>query len=118
MVPVASHLPIPFPAQCKQLCCELQELQHHRQASEEEQRRLQRELKCAQNEVLRFQTSHHATQVNTDGKGVWGGQKGLQGVAASGEDERRVKLCSADSCLQPGVQSPGDPLEKSHSIAF
>ncbi|XP_019501638.1 PREDICTED: coiled-coil domain-containing protein 136 [Hipposideros armiger] len=47
---------------CKQLCCELQELQHHRQASEEEQRRLQRELKCAQNEVLRFQTSHHATQ--------------------------------------------------------
>ncbi|KAF6275857.1 coiled-coil domain containing 136 [Rhinolophus ferrumequinum] len=48
--------------QCKQLCCELQELQHHRQASEEEQKRLQRELKCAQNEVLRFQTSHHATQ--------------------------------------------------------
>lgn len=118
MVPVASHLPIPFPAQCKQLCCELQELQHHRQASEEEQRRLQRELKCAQNEVLRFQTSHHATQVTTDGKGVWGGQKGLQGVAPSWEDERRVRLCSADSCLQPEVQSPGDLLEKSHSIAF
>uniref|UniRef100_A0A8C4LJH0 Coiled-coil domain containing 136 n=1 Tax=Equus asinus TaxID=9793 RepID=A0A8C4LJH0_EQUAS len=43
---------------CKELCCELQELQHHRRVSEEEQRRLQRELKCAQNEVLRFQTSH------------------------------------------------------------
>ncbi|XP_063097161.1 coiled-coil domain-containing protein 136 isoform X15 [Cavia porcellus] len=42
---------------CKELCCELQELQHHRQISEEEQKRLQRELKCAQNEVLRFQTS-------------------------------------------------------------
>ncbi|XP_044102460.1 coiled-coil domain-containing protein 136 isoform X3 [Neovison vison] len=47
---------------CKKLCCELQELQHHRRTSEEEQRRLQRELKCAQNEVLRFQTSHNATQ--------------------------------------------------------
>ncbi|XP_034876957.1 coiled-coil domain-containing protein 136 isoform X2 [Mirounga leonina] len=47
---------------CKELCCELQELQHHRQTSEEEQRRLQRELKCAQNEVLRFQTSHNVTQ--------------------------------------------------------
>ncbi|XP_045877438.1 coiled-coil domain-containing protein 136 isoform X3 [Meles meles] len=47
---------------CKELCCELQELQHHRRTSEEEQRRLQRELKCAQNEVLRFQTSHNATQ--------------------------------------------------------
>ncbi|KAM5255130.1 coiled-coil domain-containing protein 136 isoform 12-T12 [Ctenodactylus gundi] len=47
---------------CKNLSCELQELQHHRQASEEEQRRLQRELKCAQNEVLRFQTSHSAVQ--------------------------------------------------------
>ncbi|XP_012576371.1 PREDICTED: coiled-coil domain-containing protein 136 isoform X5 [Condylura cristata] len=47
---------------CKELCCELQELQHHRQTSEEEQRRLQRELKCAQNEVLRFQTSHSAAQ--------------------------------------------------------
>ncbi|XP_057588991.1 coiled-coil domain-containing protein 136 isoform X4 [Hippopotamus amphibius kiboko] len=47
---------------CKKLCCELQELQHHRRTSEEEQRRLQRELKCAQNEVLRFQTSHSVTQ--------------------------------------------------------
>ncbi|XP_012892734.1 PREDICTED: coiled-coil domain-containing protein 136-like, partial [Dipodomys ordii] len=47
---------------CKDLCCEVQELQHHRRASEEEQRRLQRELKCAQNEVLRFQTSHSLTQ--------------------------------------------------------
>ncbi|XP_073755271.1 coiled-coil domain-containing protein 136 isoform X3 [Callorhinus ursinus] len=47
---------------CKELCCELQELQHHRQTSEEEQRRLQRELKYAQNEVLRFQTSHNVTQ--------------------------------------------------------
>uniref|UniRef100_A0A8C3VXP1 Coiled-coil domain containing 136 n=1 Tax=Catagonus wagneri TaxID=51154 RepID=A0A8C3VXP1_9CETA len=47
---------------CKKLCCELQELQHHRRTSEEEQRRLQRELKCAQNEVLRFQTSHDVTQ--------------------------------------------------------
>ncbi|XP_032131930.1 coiled-coil domain-containing protein 136 isoform X11 [Sapajus apella] len=47
---------------CQELCCELQELQHHRQVSEEEQRRLQRELKCAQNEVLRFQTSHSVTQ--------------------------------------------------------
>ncbi|XP_058580340.1 coiled-coil domain-containing protein 136 isoform X3 [Neofelis nebulosa] len=47
---------------CKELCCELQELQHHRQTSEEEQKRLQRELKCAQNEVLRFQTSHNAAQ--------------------------------------------------------
>nr|KAF6418019.1 coiled-coil domain containing 136 [Rousettus aegyptiacus] len=47
---------------CKELCCELQELQHHRLASEEEQKRLQRELKCAQNEMLRFQTSHNATQ--------------------------------------------------------
>ncbi|XP_027984863.2 coiled-coil domain-containing protein 136 isoform X2 [Eptesicus fuscus] len=49
-------------SKCKELCCELQELHHHRQSSEEEQRRLQRELKCAQNEVLRFQTSQHATQ--------------------------------------------------------
>ncbi|XP_006146910.1 coiled-coil domain-containing protein 136 isoform X2 [Tupaia chinensis] len=48
--------------QCKELCCELQELQHHRRVSEEEQRRLQRELKCAQNEVLRFQTSHSVIQ--------------------------------------------------------
>lgn len=56
-------LSVSSPAQCKKLCCELQELQHHRQTSEEEQRRLQRELKCAQNEVLRFQTSHNATQV-------------------------------------------------------
>nr|XP_025866577.1 coiled-coil domain-containing protein 136 isoform X2 [Vulpes vulpes] len=47
---------------CKELCCELQELQHHRRTSEEEQRRLQRELKCAQNEVLRFQTSPNVTQ--------------------------------------------------------
>ncbi|XP_045711695.1 coiled-coil domain-containing protein 136 isoform X6 [Phyllostomus hastatus] len=47
---------------CKEMCSELQELRHHRQASEEEQRWLQRELKYAQNEVLRFQTSHHATQ--------------------------------------------------------
>uniref|UniRef100_A0A8C9J0Z3 Coiled-coil domain containing 136b n=1 Tax=Panthera tigris altaica TaxID=74533 RepID=A0A8C9J0Z3_PANTA len=47
---------------CKELCCELQELQHHRRTSEEEQKRLQRELKCAQNEVLRFQTSHNAAQ--------------------------------------------------------
>ncbi|XP_010631758.1 coiled-coil domain-containing protein 136 isoform X2 [Fukomys damarensis] len=47
---------------CKELCCELQELQHHRQISEEEQKRLQRELKCAQNEVLRFQTSHSIVQ--------------------------------------------------------
>lgn len=98
MAPVVSHLPDPFPAQCKQLCCGLQELQHHRQASEEEQRRLQRELKCAQNEVLRIQTSHHASQVNTDGWGVWGGQQGLPGAAASGEDARKVRLCSADSC--------------------
>ncbi|XP_031237217.1 coiled-coil domain-containing protein 136 isoform X1 [Mastomys coucha] len=44
---------------CKNLYCELEELQHHRRASEEEQRRLQKELKCAQNEVLRFQTSHN-----------------------------------------------------------
>lgn len=43
---------------CKNLCCELEELQHHRRTSEEEQKRLQRELKCAQNEVLRFQTCH------------------------------------------------------------
>uniref|UniRef100_A0A8I4A3P0 Coiled-coil domain containing 136 n=1 Tax=Callithrix jacchus TaxID=9483 RepID=A0A8I4A3P0_CALJA len=50
---------------CQELCCELQELQHHRQVSEEEQRRLQRELKCAQNEVLRFQTSHSVTQCDT-----------------------------------------------------
>ncbi|XP_059964952.1 coiled-coil domain-containing protein 136 isoform X8 [Mesoplodon densirostris] len=47
---------------CEKLSCELQELQHHRRTSEEEQRRLQRELKCAQNEVLRFQTSHSVTQ--------------------------------------------------------
>ncbi|XP_064229700.1 coiled-coil domain-containing protein 136 isoform X5 [Aotus nancymaae] len=50
---------------CQELCCELQELQHHRQVSEEEQNRLQRELKCAQNEVLRFQTSHSVTQCET-----------------------------------------------------
>uniref|UniRef100_A0A8C9IAF0 Coiled-coil domain containing 136 n=1 Tax=Piliocolobus tephrosceles TaxID=591936 RepID=A0A8C9IAF0_9PRIM len=50
---------------CQELCCELEELQHHRQVSEEEQRRLQRELKCAQNEVLRFQTSHSVTQCDT-----------------------------------------------------
>ncbi|XP_012644616.1 coiled-coil domain-containing protein 136 isoform X3 [Microcebus murinus] len=49
-------------SKCKKLCCELQELQHHRQVSEEEQRRLQRELKCAQNEMLRFQTSHSVIQ--------------------------------------------------------
>nr|KAF6469085.1 coiled-coil domain containing 136 [Molossus molossus] len=49
-------------SKCKKLSCELQDLHLHRQTSEEEQRRLQRELKCAQNEVLRFQTSHHATQ--------------------------------------------------------
>ncbi|XP_007469749.1 PREDICTED: coiled-coil domain-containing protein 136 isoform X2 [Lipotes vexillifer] len=47
---------------CKKLSCELQELQHHRRTSEEEQRRLQRELKCAQDEVLRFQTSHSVTE--------------------------------------------------------
>ncbi|CAO2602991.1 Coiled-coil domain-containing protein 136 [Lemmus lemmus] len=47
---------------CKDLCCELEELQHHRRVSEEEQKRLQRELKCAQNEVLRFQTSHSVSQ--------------------------------------------------------
>nr|XP_045367045.1 coiled-coil domain-containing protein 136 isoform X13 [Camelus bactrianus] len=47
---------------CKKLCCELEELWHHRRTSEEEQRRLQRELKCAQNEILRFQTSHNVTQ--------------------------------------------------------
>ncbi|XP_023558624.1 coiled-coil domain-containing protein 136 isoform X4 [Octodon degus] len=50
---------------CKELCCELQELQHQRRISEEEQRRLQQELKCAQNEVLRFQTSHSAVQCDT-----------------------------------------------------
>lgn len=63
-----SHLlqtsPILFLTQCKNLYCELEELQHHRRASEEEQKRLQRELKCAQSEVIRFQTSH-STQVNT-----------------------------------------------------
>ncbi|CAH6778377.1 Ccdc136 [Phodopus roborovskii] len=47
---------------CKDLCCELEELRHHRRVSEEEQKRLQRELKCAQNEVLRSQTSHSAAQ--------------------------------------------------------
>ncbi|XP_063498325.1 coiled-coil domain-containing protein 136 isoform X8 [Symphalangus syndactylus] len=50
---------------CQELCCELEELQHHREVSEEEQRRLQRELKCAQNEVLQFQTSHSVTQCDT-----------------------------------------------------
>ncbi|KAM9216517.1 coiled-coil domain-containing protein 136 isoform 8-T8 [Dugong dugon] len=49
-------------SKCKELCCELQELQHQRQASEEEQRRLQRELKCAQNEVLQFQMCYSVTQ--------------------------------------------------------
>uniref|UniRef100_A0A8C6EA01 Coiled-coil domain containing 136 n=1 Tax=Moschus moschiferus TaxID=68415 RepID=A0A8C6EA01_MOSMO len=49
-------------SKCKKLTCELQELHNHRRTSEEEQRRLQRELKCAQNEVLRFQTSHSVTQ--------------------------------------------------------
>ncbi|XP_069443047.1 coiled-coil domain-containing protein 136 isoform X2 [Ovis canadensis] len=49
-------------SKCKKLTCELQELHHHRRTSEEEQKRLQRELKCAQNEVLRFQTSHSVTQ--------------------------------------------------------
>uniref|UniRef100_A0A8C2V2J4 Uncharacterized protein n=1 Tax=Chinchilla lanigera TaxID=34839 RepID=A0A8C2V2J4_CHILA len=53
---------------CKELCCELQELQHHRRTSEEEQRRLQRELKCAQNEVLRFQTSYSVVQ---NMSGMW-----------------------------------------------
>ena len=42
----------------------------------EEQRRLQRELKCAQNEVLRFQTSHSVTQVNTDRAGHQGRAEG------------------------------------------
>ncbi|XP_048642046.1 coiled-coil domain-containing protein 136 isoform X10 [Marmota marmota marmota] len=49
-------------SKCKELCCELQELQHHRRVSEEEQKRLQKELKCAQNEVLRFQSSHTVMQ--------------------------------------------------------
>ncbi|XP_076769732.1 coiled-coil domain-containing protein 136 isoform X19 [Arvicanthis niloticus] len=48
---------------CKNLYCELEELQHHRRASEEEQKRLQRELKCAQSEVLRFQTSHSTQEL-------------------------------------------------------
>lgn len=87
-----------FLAQCKKLCCELQEVQQHHQASEEERRRLQRELKCAQNEVLRFQTSHDTMQVNVDRKGVWGGLKGLHGAAAAGEDEHRVRPCSAHAC--------------------
>ncbi|XP_006896125.1 PREDICTED: coiled-coil domain-containing protein 136 isoform X2 [Elephantulus edwardii] len=47
---------------CEELCCELEELQHQRRASEEEYRRLQRELKSAQNEVLRFQTCDNTTQ--------------------------------------------------------
>ncbi|XP_055464091.1 coiled-coil domain-containing protein 136 isoform X8 [Psammomys obesus] len=47
---------------CKSLCSELEELQHHRRVSEEEHKRLQRELKCAQNEVLRCQTSHSVAQ--------------------------------------------------------
>ncbi|XP_036353169.2 coiled-coil domain-containing protein 136 isoform X2 [Ochotona princeps] len=47
---------------CKELSTELLQLQHHRRVGEEEQRRLQRELKCAQNEVLRFQTSHNFVQ--------------------------------------------------------
>lgn len=83
---------------CKKLCCELEELWHHRRTSEEEQRRLQRELKCAQNEILRFQTSHNVTQVNTDGEGHQGRAEGLRGAAASGEDEHRGRLCCADSC--------------------
>ncbi|XP_045144704.1 coiled-coil domain-containing protein 136 isoform X7 [Echinops telfairi] len=49
-------------SKCKELCCELQEMQHQRRASEEEHRRLQKELKCAQTEVLRFQTCHSITQ--------------------------------------------------------
>ncbi|XP_051007782.1 coiled-coil domain-containing protein 136 isoform X8 [Acomys russatus] len=46
----------------KNLCCELEEQRHHRWTSEEEQKRLERELKCAQSEMLRFQTSHDVTQ--------------------------------------------------------
>lgn len=60
--------PFCFP-QCKSLCSELEELQHHHRVSEEEHKRLQRELKCAQNEVLRCQTSHSVVQVSLLGKG-------------------------------------------------
>lgn len=74
MVPIVNQPSCSVSAQCKELCCELQELQHHRRVSEEEQRRLQRELKCAQNEVLRFQTSH-VTQVNTDRGRAFGESK-------------------------------------------
>ncbi|XP_012576372.1 PREDICTED: coiled-coil domain-containing protein 136 isoform X6 [Condylura cristata] len=71
---------------CKELCCELQELQHHRQTSEEEQRRLQRELKCAQNEVLRFQTSHSAAQ----SKVIMAQIQALQGLYESSQKEQEL----------------------------
>lgn len=112
-------LSVPSPAQCKELCCELQELQHHRRTSEEEQRRLQRELKCAQNEVLRFQTSPNVTQVNTDGGREYG-----EGGRASVKLLHQGRMNAEQGCawlilaLRPGVQSTGDQLDKSHSFVF
>lgn len=102
-------LSVPRPTQCKELCCELQELQHHRRTSEEEQKRLQRELKCAQNEVLRFQTSHSAAQVNTDREGAFG-----EGRRASVELLHRGRTKAEQGCallplaLRSRVQSAGD----------
>jgi hypothetical protein len=73
----------------------LQELQNHRRVSEEEQRRLQRELKCTQNEMLRFQTSHSVVQVNTDGGGTWEGRRACVELLLPGRMDTRSEtgLC-------------------------
>lgn len=101
------HLPLtklraPFPRQCKELSTELLQLQHHRRVGEEEQRRLQRELKCAQNEVLRFQTSHSFVQVSEPCASLLLPQK-------MGQSPRPP--LPAPSPL-PWPQPPGEPWER------
>uniref|UniRef100_A0A8I4A3M4 Coiled-coil domain containing 136 n=1 Tax=Callithrix jacchus TaxID=9483 RepID=A0A8I4A3M4_CALJA len=88
---------------CQELCCELQELQHHRQVSEEEQRRLQRELKCAQNEVLRFQTSHSVTQSQellTKLEDLWELQLLYQGM----QEEQKKLIQNQDFVLKEQLE--------------
>jgi hypothetical protein len=105
-----TNQPIAFPTQCKNLYCELEELQHHRRTSEEEQKRLQRELKCAQNEVLRFQTSH-STQVST--------ARGREGSKAQShrlqvDIRSEADLCWLLPCDQDPTASPRAPAYRSH----
>ena len=110
---------VPCPAQCKELCCELQELQHHRRTSEEEQKRLQRELKCAQNEVLRFQTSHNAAQVNTAGERAFGeGRRAYVELLHQGRMNAEHGCALLPLALRSRVRSAGDRLEKSRSVGI